>query len=388
MDGGSSNKTYPRSTDPYGNLKSIPVKDVAYTSHTPTLAAYAPSTGVLTFTLAGHGWSNGDWVMINDGALTMRCGLDGDTTDHSYPRTTDPYSNKWLQIANVATNTFTVNIGISSDVTAHTFVSFAANGLRRQSGVITVNVGDSPIVGYDVTGATFTPASGVLVLTIGEHNLTVGTSIRLANNSLTFTCAQDSHGSNHTYPRANGQGGASADDPAYNDAVNITAVTGNTITVNVGTSSNTTAHTFVGTNNTYTASSASYNPTTGVMTITSNSHGMVNGEKIRIADNSLSFTCSLDNNTVTKTYPRRSDPISGKWTTISNVTTNTFDVQVLDDVPSTNVMAHAFQSATANGITRAVVSAGGDYTHTFQSATTNCVSYLPQSVHTLSLIHI
>ena len=382
MDGGSSNKTYPRSTDPYGNLKSIPVKHVGHTHHTPTNVSYTPATGAATITLANHGWSNGDWVMIVDNALTMTCSLDGNQTDHSYPRATDPYQNKWMQISNVATNTFDVNFGISSDTTTHTFKSFATKGLRRKTGVITVNVGSSPIIGHEVSAASFTPASGLLVLTIGDHNLTVGTSIRIANNSLTFTCAQDSHGSNHTYPRANGQGGASADDPAYNDAVNITAVTGNTITVNVGTSSNTTAHTFVSANSDFTATNAAYNPTTGVMTITVANHGFVNGEKVKIADNSLSFTCALDGNTVTKTYPRKSDPVSGKWVTISGVTTNTFDVQVLDAVPSTNVMSHAFQSATANGIKRAVISSGGDYTHTFVSATTNAVAFLPQSAHT------
>ena len=382
MDGGSSNKTYPRSTDPYGNLKSIPVKHVGHTHATPTNVSYTPASGAMTITLANHGWSNGDWVMMLDGALTMTCDLDGNQTDHAYPRATDPYSNKWMQISNVATNTFDVNVGVSSDTTTHTFKSFATKGLRRKTGVITVNVGTSPIIGHEVSAASFTPASGVLVLTIGDHNLTVGTSIRIANNSLTFTCAQDSNGSNHSYPRANGQGGASADDPAYNDAVNITAVTGNTITVNVGTSSNTTAHTFVSANSDFTATNAAYNPTTGVMTITVANHGFVNGEKIKIADNSLSFTCALDGNTVTKTYPRKSDPVSGKWVTISGVTTNTFDVQVLDAVPSTNVMSHAFQSATANGIKRAVISSGGDYTHTFVSATTNAVSFLPQSVHT------
>ena len=290
MDGNTANKTYPRTTDPYGNLKSIPVKHVGHTHHTPTNVSYTPATGAATITLANHGWSNGDWVMIVDGALTMTCSLDGNTTDHAYPRATDPYQNKWMQISNVATNTFDVNFGISSDTTTHTFKSFATKGLRRKSGVITVNVGSSPIIGHEVSAATFDPSNGNLVLTIGDHSLTVGTSIRIENNSLTFTCAQDSHGSNHTYPRANGQGGASADDPAYNDAVNITAVTGNTITVNVGTSSNTTAHTFVSANSDFTATNAAYNPTTGVMTITVANHGFVNGEKVKIADNSLSFT--------------------------------------------------------------------------------------------------
>ena len=76
-----------------------------------------------------------------------------------------------------------------------------------------------------------------MVLTIGAHTLTAGTSIKLGNNSLTFTCAQDSNATNHTYPRSG--------DPAYNTAISIASVTSDSITLNVGTSSNTTAHTFV-----------------------------------------------------------------------------------------------------------------------------------------------
>ena len=62
--------------------------------------------------------------------------------------------------------------------------------------------------------------------------------------------------------------------------------------------------------------------------------------------------------------------------------TNTFDIQVLDVIPSTNITAHTFISATTNAITRAVVQTGGDYAHTWVSSVTNCVSYTPQSVHT------
>jgi len=91
---------------------------------------------------------------------------------------------------------------------------------------------------FTPSAATYNPATGVLVLTVGAHSLTVGQTIEIANQSLTFTCAEDSHGSNHLYPRPA--------DPAGNGAsLSITAVTADTLTVNVGVSSNTTAHTFV-----------------------------------------------------------------------------------------------------------------------------------------------
>ena len=381
MDGSTANKTYPRATDPFGQSKSIRVDEVGYTSKTATNVSYTPGSGAMTITVPSHGYSNNDYIQIVEGSLVMRCALDGNQTDHAYPRKTDPYYGKWLKISNVATNTFDVNVGISSDTTTHSFVSAATDGIRKQSGVITVNVGKSPAIGYDVDAASFVPATGLLTVTIGEHSLTTDHKVKIANNSLTFTCAQDSHGSNHTYPRANGQGGASADDPAYDDAVAITAVTSTTITLNVGTSSNTTAHTFVSANSNYTATGATYSPTTGLLTLTVNGHGFANGERVKIADNSLTFTCAKDSNATNHTYPRPSDPVSGKWLTVSGVTSNTFQVQVLDSLPSTNISTHAFVSATANGIKRAVIHTGGDYAHTFQSASSNAVSYTPDSTH-------
>ena len=118
------------------------------------------------------------------------------------------------------------------------------------------------------------------------------------------------------------------------------------------------------------------------MTITIAGHGFVNGEHIKITDNSLTFTCAKDVNATQHTYPRVTDPVSNKWLVISGVTTDTFNVQVLDSVPSTNVSTHAFVSATTNAIKRSVISTGGDYAHTFVSAVSNCVSYKPQEAHT------
>ena len=62
---------------------------------------------------------------------------------------------------------------------------------------------------------------------IGSHSLTTSDTVTIAANSMTFTCANDNNTSQKTYPRTS--------DPAYNTAVAITAVTGTTITVNVGT---------------------------------------------------------------------------------------------------------------------------------------------------------
>ena len=86
------------------------------------------------------------------------------------------------------------------------------------------------------------------------------------------------------------------------------------------------------------------------MVFTVNSHGVRVGDWIKIDDNSLTFTCQLDNNQSNHTYPRVTDPVSGKWLKVSAVTTNTFTVQVLQDIPSTNTSTHVFVSAATNCI--------------------------------------
>ena len=184
-DGNSTEHAYPRVSDPAYN-DSLRIVDDGVTRWTPTSAAYTPSTGVMVITVPSHGYSNNDYIQIVEGSLVMRCALDGNQTDHAYPRNTDPYYGKWLKISNVATDTFQVNVGISSDTTTHSFVSAATNGIRKQSGVITVNVGKSPAIGYDVSAASFVPATGLLTVTIGEHDLTTNHKVRIANNSLTF----------------------------------------------------------------------------------------------------------------------------------------------------------------------------------------------------------
>ena len=89
------------------------------------------------------------------------------------------------------------------------------------------------------------------------------------------------------------------------------------------------------------------------MTLTCTNHGFSVGDSIKIANDSITFTCTLDNNVSNHTYPRSTDPASNSWLPILNVTNNTFDVQVLAEIPSTNVTPHTFVSATSNGITKA-----------------------------------
>jgi hypothetical protein len=144
QDGDTTTHSYPRSgSDPYAG-KSIVITSVGSTSHTPTNAPYNPTTGVVTLTIANHGFSNGDYVKIDDGALTYTCVSDNNQTEHSYPRAGYDYpSGRWLEISNVSTNTFDINAGSSSYLGDHTFVTASLNGVKRQDGTFTINVGDA-----------------------------------------------------------------------------------------------------------------------------------------------------------------------------------------------------------------------------------------------------
>ena len=102
----------------------------------------------------------------------------------------------------------------------------------------------------------------------------------------------------------------SGDDPAYQDAVAVTAVDDSTITVNVNPSpsgASNHAHIFkpaVG----KTPTEISYSGNTGLMTVTIADHGMTNGEQIMFEDNSLIFTCGKDDHATEHAYPRPTDP--------------------------------------------------------------------------------
>ena len=90
---------------------------------TPTGATYAPSTGVAVLTIPNHGMTQGQYVKLAQESMTFTCATDGHTTQHSYPRVTDGNFNQFMQISAATTNTITINVGVSTDTSAHTFVS-------------------------------------------------------------------------------------------------------------------------------------------------------------------------------------------------------------------------------------------------------------------------
>ena len=305
----------------------------------------------MTLDIGSHSLIKGEHVLIAPGSQTFTCDMDEDSTDHAYPRLTDPVYNKPIKIEDVSGNN------------------------------IVLDVGKSPQVTHDVTNAQYTPNTGIMNLTIGNHLLKVGQSVKLSG--LTFQCNQDQYSGDHVYPRS--------------------------------------------TIETHTATNASFNTQTGIVTITVNFHGMRDGDWVKLDDGALTFTCTQGGGT--HAYPRPSDPISGKWVQVSNTTTTTFDIQCLENVPCTNATVHSFNSAATDGIKQkkdraynnaveilavtdttinvnvgissnttthrwkpgftatAGVISGGDHTHTWKSSKTNSVilphGFRPQRILTV-----
>ena len=106
-------------------------------SHTITDASYDPVTGVFVGTIPNHGFSARQYVRFKNNSVVFTCALDNNATEHSYPRAgVDPFADQWILIDSVTTNTFTVNVGTSSDTSAHTFVTSTPGGLLRGTEIL------------------------------------------------------------------------------------------------------------------------------------------------------------------------------------------------------------------------------------------------------------
>jgi hypothetical protein len=74
---------------------------------------------------------------------------------------------------------------------------------------------------------------------------------------------------------------------------------------------------------------ATYDALTGNLRLSfASAHGMTTGDTITLDNNSLSFTCNMDNNATSHTYPRATDPIAGVTTAVTVVDSDTFDLNV------------------------------------------------------------
>ena len=100
--------------------------------------------------------------------------MDGNATDHAYPRRSDPNYNAFnLGITTFTTNTFTVNVGISSIVNYN--VSNAS--YIPTTGQLTLNIGNHSLksgVTTTVQSADYSPITGIMTVTIANHQFSAG----------------------------------------------------------------------------------------------------------------------------------------------------------------------------------------------------------------------
>ena len=116
-------KYYPRSKDPVYET-AVPIVSVAGTTITTQVgittevkynirfAAYTPQTGIMTVSLDRlHNFQVGEAIKFKPGSIVFKCEQDAFQTNHFYPRPTDPYYEKTVDIVGAAGTLFTVNVG-------------------------------------------------------------------------------------------------------------------------------------------------------------------------------------------------------------------------------------------------------------------------------------
>jgi len=260
-----------------------------------TTASYNNATGITTLSLSsGYSLKTGDIVELRDLVFSCDSGAGVGTTTQKFP--SGKYGYEFYVSRVNDDGTVSINVGVST--LEHTYVS-GGFLVDRSIGVTTA--------AYDgVTGITTVKAPGTI--------LRVGDVVTLRD--LEFTCSSGA-ATTTIYPTGNN---------GYD--FKVLSVVGNTF---------------------HTATDADYDPVSGITTITVPSHGFSAGDKVIVKDRSLIFTCSSDGNTQEFAYPRFKDPISNEILAISNVTTNTFEINA-GASPVGQQFAHTFVKARANGI--------------------------------------
>jgi len=364
-----------------GNITGIAITNtgIIYTPRDISNAGYSSVTGITTITTTKpHGLVVGDDIRISGLAFTCEYAKSMSISTASFGHTSGIMTvSVGLNTVGVTTFSYDNVVGVGTVTLSEPHKIAHATGVGRSFTLALLNVGIARSgVDYGsttwpnsdtATGDTFqilsVPSPTELAFTAGISTLThtytsgghlgFGHKMKVGDTTILTGLAFTGHSGLTTdyYPHGK--------DAAYDTSVEIT---------NDGT--------------THTVTNASYNPTTGVLTLTVPSHGFSNGDKIRLVDSSLTFTCSQNNHKTQHEYPRATDPSSGEWLTISNKTTNTFRVNVLTNTPASNTSTYTFVSAIADGlihqgatVTVNVGSAGDNdsYTHTFVSAATSAI---------------
>ena len=223
-------------------------------------AAYDNITGIITVTTDKvHGFSLGQPNTVQLKDLEFSCvGYSGVTTtifqDHERPLfLTGIVSERTFEVqAGPSTivhtyvgggnafeffedNTFgsgyrggTVAIGVTDLAYEHKFVSAGIGSIRKGSFAAT------GANSYTATNAIYESHSGLLTLTIPNHNLTTSNTVGIDTGGLVFKCSKDDFFGNHPYPRGLSITSNPNGDPIAGIQTAIRETTTNTITIFVG----------------------------------------------------------------------------------------------------------------------------------------------------------
>ena len=263
------------------------------------------------------------------------------------------------------------------------------------------------VVGIATTGpalsistSSYNNETGVLEITTQqEHNFEAGIIAQVKLSGLAFTCPSGSGITTTIFPESPvGFGSTSIDYsilgigatnrfttnvgvstiphtynsggsvmPWYGNATIGSGYTGSTISIGVtdvsydhrfisGVSTTLYVTNWAGT--ALTATSASYIPTSGELSLTVPAHGLTTSDNVGIRTNSLIFKCSKDDYATEHSYPRPTDPVAGVVTSIIAYDDDTLTVKVGSSVGS-------------GGQVTATVGAGGTLSFAIGAAGTN-----------------
>ena len=199
-------------------------------------------------------------------------------------------------------------------------------------------------------GTTYDPVSGTLSVFASNHGFSTGDKVRLKNESFAFTCTTDGNSSVKKYPRKTGENqNVGKPDFAYGKILEAGLINPNRIEIFIGKSSDASTHTFVAgqslSNNVIKLGSqldierAIYygggdDTQNGVLSPDrkvvegknlgagelllrfASAHNFSGGDKLRIIDNGIYFSCTMDNRETEHSYPRVTDPASGAELTV------------------------------------------------------------------------
>ena len=301
-------------------------------------ANYDNTTGIMTVTTsAAHGLSvtgkSSDVILTG---LAFTCGL-GATVNHVYPRNRDRFFDTAISIASTTSTSITLDVSKSpvGQQYTHRFIGAASSAVIQGGdyshtfryaleNAVTTGVGTQ----FTPTNATYNASTGVFVISIPSHGLSTNDTVGIGTSSIVFSCEMDNYGSDHPYPRPT--------DPIAGIQTAITAVTTNTITLNVGKSEL----------NFYDVSDATYAADTGVLVLTIGAHTLLPGRSIKLKKESLRFTCSKNNYATQHRYPREGDPYFDGTPVVGVASATQFTINVgVSTVPTQYVSGGFIQPA-------------------------------------------